>query len=572
MLVSHNIYDKVEALLNQGDSQAAFKARQLMFLLSPLSNVVERYLHDNEGKLQNLSAFPMLRSVYDELPQRLLLKCSRKTLKSTLISNVITLNMIRYNYYKMLYVGPNEKFTKYFSSTYISARFASPAIKQMLQGLSKDDVFEKILKDTNSAILLAYASDDATRIRGPATDQNIHDEVQDMSFQMLPIIRETMALSSFKREIFAGTPLTRDNTVHSLWKRSNQLEWYMKCEGCNHWNSLTEDNEPLKMIREAGLSCTKCSRILNSMNGLWVETNPAAPGKKVLMTGFHLAQPIIPHFNQNPKEWAEIYQKVTGGTYSVAQVYNEVLGLAYDVGSKPITEESLRELCVLGDMDTIHTRNNGYYADYFLGADWGVNMDSSRTAGLICGRRHDGILEVFFAKIYKDFNYDGQIQDLADRSNSVKAFNAVDSGPDPNRGLKLAELTDPSRTQLVRYERGKFIQHLDIPTDAVSWRQYRWCLHRSDTITFTLSLLKQKKILFPQWDHVAECMQDILNIFVEVKDTALRHELHYRRPENLADDFLHALNFAVIQAYVHSGDLTLIGTSSSFSDPAYFFH
>ncbi len=560
-----DIIAKVEELFGRKDKKASFRARQLMFLTNPLSNIVERYLHDNEGSLQKLDRFPMMRAIYDALPQRLLLKCSRKTLKSTLLSNVITLNMIRYNHYHMLYLGPNEKFTKYFSSTYLAARFSSPAIKKILYGLSKNDVFEKILEDTKSSVLLAYASDDATRIRGPATDHNIHDEVQDMAFDMLPIVKETMAISPFKRECFAGTPLTTDNTINNLWKRSNQLEWFTKCEGCNHWNNLTEANEPLKMIMPAGLSCSKCSRLIDTSKGLWVETHTSPKNE---LTGFHLAQPILPYFNQTAKEWNEIYTKVTSNRYSVGQVYNEVFGLAYDIGSKPITEEQLKACCQLGQMDSVYERNHNRYHINVLGADWGVNMDTSRTAGVMAGLREDGILEVYFGRIYKDFRYEGQIKDLANRSNAVGAFNASDGGPDPNRGILLGELTDPARTQLIRYEHGKFIQHQDIPRDSIDWRQHRWCLHRSDTISFTMRLLREKRILFPQWEEMQECMQDILNVFIEVKEGQIRQELFYRHGDDAPDDFLHALNFAVVQAFVWAGDAVLRGPTSSNSDPA----
>jgi len=325
-----NIIGKVSDLLKRKDQKASFLARQWLLLNTPLSKIIELYLYDNEGHIQNLEKFQMMRPIYDQIPRRLLLKCSRKTLKSTLLSNIITLNMVRYNHYKMLYVAPQELSTKYFSNNYLNVRFESPPLKKILHGFIKNDVFEKILNATNSSVILRYCKEDASRIRGPATDHNIHDEIQDILFDVLPIIKETMALSPFKREIFAGTPLTTDNTINVLWKTSNQLEWAMKCESCNHWNTLTEDNEPLKMVQKEGLSCSKCAGLLDSSKGIWVEFNPQKEEDRDLV-GFHLAQPILTHFNQDPKEWKEIYKKVTNTNYNIGQIYNEVFGLAYDV-------------------------------------------------------------------------------------------------------------------------------------------------------------------------------------------------------------------------------------------------
>ncbi|NBQ67398.1 MAG: hypothetical protein EBU46_00660 [Nitrosomonadaceae bacterium] len=554
----------MEQLFRRNDPQSLFLARQLMFSRVPLSKLVEMYLYDNEGGPQVLDGFPMMRPIYDKIPRRLLLKCSRKTLKSTLISNMISLNMVRYNFYKMLYIGPNEQFTKYFSSNYLAARFDSPKLKSIIRGLSKNDVFEKTLKDTNSNVILKYASDDATRIRGPATDHNIHDEVQDMDFDILPIVKETMALSKYKREIFAGTPLTTDNTIHQLWKGANQFEWVMKCLGCNHWNSLTIDNEPLKMIQRAGLSCSKCSRLLDSKMGQWADFNAGEHN----LVGYHLAQPILPHFNTTDFEWKDIYTKCHSSDYSQLQIYNEVFGLAFDTGTKPITEEQLQSLCSLGEMATVHYRGKHRYQVITMGVDWGVNMETSRTTGCILGLRDDGVCEVFYAKIFKDFDYDLHIRTLAQRAKDYADFAACDSGPDPNRGINFARLYDPQRTQLVQYRQMSFVQQTIVPPNAVDWSQTRWALHRSDSFSFTLNLLKKGKILFPRWEDLGECMQDILNIFIEVKEGPLKAELFYRHAPDAPDDFFHALNYAVCQAYLWAGDPLLQAMSTSSQDAA----
>lgn len=140
------IMEKVRQLALTGRPDDLFRARQILFCELPPSVFVERYFLDNEGKRQSFDGFPQLRLVYDTKPRKLLLKCSRKVLKSTLISNFIAMNLIRWPNYKMLYVGPQETITKYFSANYIKPRFDSPDIKAVLpKGLSKDDVFEKQL-------------------------------------------------------------------------------------------------------------------------------------------------------------------------------------------------------------------------------------------------------------------------------------------------------------------------------------------------------------------------------------------------------------------------------------------
>jgi hypothetical protein len=560
------ITDTIKKLLGKNNAKSTFLARQLMFSVLPASHFVENYLYDNEGRLQSLDAFPMLKHIYDNIPQKLILKCSRKTLKSTLLSNFICLNLIRWNYFKMMYVGPQELTTKYFSSNYIPPRFESPKIKNLLlKGWFKNDVFEKILDDTHSSVLFRYVSDDATRTRGPAIDCVVYDEIQDIQHDQIPIIQETMAMSPYKREIFAGTPLDSTNTIHRIWKSSNQLEWMMKCEHCNHWNSLTEGNEPLKMIQPHGFSCSKCVKKLNSRNGEWVSMNPGSS----LLTGYHLAQPILPHFNEDPKEWREIYEKVHSGKNDLRVVMNETLGLTYDIGSKPITQEELVKICTLGPQFengnennlAILARNKSMYRMYTMGVDWGVSMSQSRTVATLGGMRSDGIFEVFLAKIYRGFDYEAHIRDMAIKANSVNAFCVSDSGPDPIRGIKLCELTSTSRSQLATYRRTKTIQHFE--PGVYDWRQNRWVLHRSDVISLVIRQLRAGKILFPQWSDVSEYMQDLLNIFIEVRDGLYGQELIYDHHPKQPDDAMHSLVFALCAAYLATGDAGLVGPSSS---------
>lgn len=536
-------------------------ARRTCLLAAPLSVAVESCLEDNGGKLQRLDRFPMLREIYDRKPRKLLLKCSRKTLKSTLLSNIIALNLLRFLDYKMLYVAPQELSARYFSNNYLGRRLSSPAMRRLYTRMSRDDIFEKIVQDTGSSVIVRYCRDDASRIRGPAVDELVMDEVQDIASDTLPIIRETMALSSFKREMLAGTPLTTDNTIHELWQDSSQNVHMTRC-GCGHWNSLTEGNNPMAMIREAGLSCSRCSRRLDTSAGEWVEFNPGHYD----LVGYHLAQPLLPFFNQSDVEWREVYNKVHGlggNRYSVAQVHNEVFGLAYDTGTKPVSLEQLQRLTTLGDMAGCYRRGSNYYTTITAGIDWGVNMQTSRTAVCIGGLREDGVYEVFLARIYDDPDYENHIREIARLVNDLEAFCACDAGPDPIRGRKLGDLTSWLRTQLVRYEDGQLIQRYVMPANSLGPAQNRWCLHRSDTLSFVLDLVRKEKILFPRWEDSGPALSDLLNVFIEVKDLAVRQHVVYRHPAKRPDDFLHALNFAVCQAHVRAGNPLLHSQSST---------
>lgn len=513
----------------------------------PLSKVVETYLYDNEGCLQSLDKFSLMRVIYDKFPPQLLLKCSRKTLKSTMLSNLISLNLIRYSYYKMLYVAPQEDTTKYFSHDYLVPRIESPPLKSIISGFRRNDVFSKILRDTESSVLLKYCSTDPKRTRGPATDHNFYDEVQDIDYDALAVVDETMGMSPFKRRSFAGTPLTTSNTIHKLWLKSTQNEWGLKCQtgGCGHWNFLIEANEPIAMIQKHGLSCSKCLKQLDNNTGKWISFNP-----NQYITGFHLAQPLIPHYNENPKEWSIIHRKIHDPQRLMLTNYNEVLGLSFDQGRKLLTREKILELCVLGEMSTALIRNRHKYLHITVGVDWGVNHVTSRTAVCAGGMREDGIYEVFFAKVYREQNYDWQIQQIAEMVNNLGAKCVADSGPDPYRGIKLMQLTGARNTQLARYEAGKLIQHFMIPPGSLDLTQARWCLNKSETLTFTFNQMKNGKVLFVRPEDWEDGISDILHEDIEAKEGALRQEIIYSHADSEPDDFLHALNFSLCQAHL----------------------
>jgi hypothetical protein len=175
--------------------------------------------------------------------------------------------------------------------------------------------------------------------------------------------------------------------------------------------------------------------------------------------------------------------------------------------------------------------------------------------------RNDGVYEVIFVKIFSGFDHEAHIHTIARIANDLNAFCVADSGPDPIRGIKLCELTSPTRSQLATYRRSKVIQHYD--EGQYDWRQNRWVLHRTDVISLVIRQLKAGKILFPNWEEVSDYMQDILNVYVEVRDGMFGQDMFYGHKDSQPDDAIHSLLFAVCAAYMAVGDISLQGASSS---------
>lgn len=567
--ISH-VISKIDSLFQDRKQKSTQLARQLLFSVSKTSKVVENYFYNNEGMPQKLDKFPQHKQIYDFSVKELVLKCSRKVLKSTAISNFLVKNALANNFYKQCYCAPSEKQAKEFSSDFLDARLNSPAIAAIIGKLSQDDVFHKKVDNTQSTIAIKYFSEDATRMRGPSYHEMYFDEVQNMSLDEIPIALDCMRMLPTKKRTFSGTPLTDDGTIDTIFNRSCGFEWVIKCESCNHHNMMTKDNDPMKMIGKEGLCCSKCGSLLNPFKGEWVAARP----EKRDAIGYHMACPIIPFYNDRGEQWKAIYDDVFNKGNSIVRIYNEIFGLAYDIGAKPITEAELRKACSLGRMYDeegglkIFKENKGRYVSIWAGVDFGVNMTTSRTVLVVGGLREDLIFEVFLVKVFKGLDYKEHNKEIAHIIDKVNAKFSGDSGPDPARCIDIIELLGPNgpkRGQLVRYENGKKVQRFDAPR-GTDWRAWRWVLHRSDTLTFTLKSIKDGRILFPAWEDCSEGLRDILNVFIEVKELALRQEIYYRHKPDEPDDALHAINWALCLALSSVNHPILSGQSSTSDD------
>jgi hypothetical protein len=61
-------------------------------------------------------------------------------------------------------------------------------------------------------------------------------------------------------------------------------------------------------------------------------------------------------------------------------------------------------------------------------------------------------------------------------------------------------------------------------------------------------------------------MQDIMNVFIEVRDGLYGQELVYDHHPKQPDDAMHSLVFSLCAAYMAIGDAGLTGPSSSSND------
>jgi hypothetical protein len=157
----------------------------------------------------------------------------------------------------------------------------------------------------------SYAFLDAERTRGIPADKNVIDEVQDMNYDFLQIIHETLSGSPWGLKQYAGTPKSLDNTMEKLWQDSSQAEWMIQVPhpGCGHWNVPALDWDLYDMIgpwhrdiseKCPGVVCAKCRKPLNPRTGRWVH---AYPERRWTFAGYHVPQIIMPMHYADHEKW-----------------------------------------------------------------------------------------------------------------------------------------------------------------------------------------------------------------------------------------------------------------------------
>ena len=326
-----------------------------------------------------------LRQIYDTPSKRTLLKCGRQVEKSTLLGNKLLAYSCITQALNALYVSPTNQQTKVFSQDRLKEPIeTSEYLKSWTTTKLSDNVFLKKFIN-RSQITLRYCYQSADRVRGIPADVICIDELQDILTDNIPIIEECASHSIFKIFMYSGTPKSLDNPIEWYWTEySTQNEWVVPChrhtistpKGMSkvYWNILGEQN-----IGEESLICEKCEKPIHSMDDMsqWASMNPGVIRSiPKPYEGFRVPQIMVPWVS-----WDEIIQKQT--TYSRPKFYNEVLGLSYDSGTRPLTRQDLIDNCDPGihlnpDFLRKMKRIIGGSVPVFAGLDWGCHDEKTR--------------------------------------------------------------------------------------------------------------------------------------------------------------------------------------------------
>jgi hypothetical protein len=348
--------------------------------------------------------------------------------------------------------------------------------------------------------------------------------------------------------MYSGTPKSLDNTIQYYWENfSTRNEWVVPCERHGtpkdpsswHWNVLDEDN-----IGPHGLMCDRCHNVIKPDHELaqWAPTNKT-PKVEDPYEGYRIPQLMVPWL-----DWSEILEKQR--TYPRGKFYNEVLGLSYDSGTRPLTQQNIIDCChpeismAADGLEEIR-KHVGSTNRVFAGVDWGTGEGSFTvlTLGTYIGHS----FTIFYAHRFEGRETDPKIQ-LGFIRQMIKEWGISRVGVDYGGGFwpNDALMRVFGLQRIVKY------QYSNPGGGKVLWDEglKRFMVHRTEVMSDIFNAIKRGGILrFPNWNQWHDPFAlDMLNIFSEYNEQ--RHMDEYKKTPGTTDDAFHSILYCFLASMI----------------------
>ena len=226
-------------------------------------------------------------------------------------------------------------------------------------------------------------------------------------------------------------------------------------------------------------------------------------------------------------------------TYSRSKFYNEVLGLSYDSGTRPLTRQDIIDNC---DSD-LHLDTN--YQDrlrealgnvpIYMGIDWGSGENTFTV--LTMAAYIEGKFTYFYLRRFEGPEIEPQVQ-MRHIEMLIQQWKVRRIGCDYGGGF----WPNDTLTRNFGWNRVAKYQY-STPSDKVRWDAglKRFIVHRAEVMADVFNAIKRRDVFrFPNWDEFSFPFgSDCLNIFSEYNEQRRMNE--YKKSSNCTDDTFHAM-------------------------------
>lgn len=532
------------------------------------------------GRPYNLGRHFAMEPVFTTpLPEILVIASGRQVSKTTVISArqiAIAVNVPNLDF---MTVTPLFEQIRNISSNVV-ARFIdeSPLKNRWLGARPLRNVLQRSFAN-GSNLYFSYAGTSADRVRGKSIDIINYDEAQDIDYNLISVVNETMSASEAWEGIaYTGTHKTLTTTLQHAWSLSSQARWCIPClnAGCNKKNICDQDHL-IKMLgeyssdislKQPGTVCAYCRKFVYPHHGWWEHAKPTLRFRR---PGYHIPQLIMPMHYSNPRKWRSLLNKFQGKQgYNQARFYNEVLGIPYDRSNTLVSQSDLAKASNVDG--TIAWKGNNReramearfnYEHLVLAVDWsggGTSLTEdkifSMTAFAVMGQHvRTGNLEViyggklptsadsfgeakFVLDVFREFECDFFVHDYTGAGAQRESI-MIQSGL-PNERVWPVKFVMATRGPAVRCVLGT-PQHPRVV----------WHVDKPRCMQVTCAGIKTLKVRFFENDYVSEddpgAIADFLAL-VEHKIQTMRSGETYtiRRDPNKSDDFAMAVSMGAV--------------------------
>lgn len=480
------------------------------------------------------------------------------THNSTSLGNTLLSEVVPKPNTNILYVAPTQAQVSEFSQYRIDAVLENSPRVAGTQHPESWSVRRKVLIN-GSRINLRWVFLHADRTRGLPADVLLVDEFQDIMVDNVPVMQECLTHSEWEDgpiQCMLGTPKTYDNAIEHYWNlHSTQNEWMTRC-GCGFWNLLGEGN-----VGPEGLICVRCSRPINPRGEVaadgtitgaqWVRNGRS----NVEYEGFRIPQLLLPYsYVHRPKLFARKWQDILDKkkSYPVFRFFNEVLGISYDSGQRPITIEDLRAACT-NEVEKFPDYLDPYVepeprlvnGHVYIGVDWGTG-DPSMTVLSASRYTPDGVFEVFYLKRFEGPEAEEKYMLKSVLYLCEKLRNRF-IGVDHGFGYAL----NPRVREANGFDKVIAYSHAHAQREKLKYDQnaHVYTTNRTSVLSDVFTSVKRGVIKFRcSFEHLREigCVGDFLSVYSE----ETRFGLKFDHKQNQTDDCLHSICYSFLVSQI----------------------
>lgn len=471
------------------------------------------------------------------------------THNSTLLGNLAITFSAMIPAYRILYVSPSATQTKTFSVDRIKEPIeTSPVLRAYASRAISMNVFEKQLRN-RSMIRLRYAFLNADRARGIAAYKLMIDEIQDIISDNIAILEHctSHAPPEHRSYIYSGTPKSLSNTLEYYWANlSTQGEWLVPCDNhtthtgtgalnrARHWNILTE-----RSIGKTGPICDICRKRIypNHKDAQWAFQ--VARSEKTPWEAYRISQLQVPW-----TKWEDVLYALE--TSNTDKFYNEVLGISYDTGLRPLTKANILACCSDEPMDLpLEVLLKKYEGkNIYAGLDYGTGEHSYTV--LVLGCYVDSKFRIFYMRRFVgEFMQPApQIREIIRILAKAKVRRIGEDyggGHHPHDALVRVF----GRPRAIRYQYVSKARKKCELKPALA----RFIVYRTEVMSDVFNAIKRQQIEFPRWRDIEKpYAMDMLNIHSEYNER--RREVDYTHRPDKPDDTLHAILYCFLVSMI----------------------